>query len=556
MMIASDAAARSTLVSVIAPTPRSMTRMPTSSPTSICESASSSASTEPDTSPLRMRLSSWLSPFSMEAMKSSRVRRTRRLACMAARSRDSRRSAICRATRSSSTTIRFWPAPGNAVSPSTIAGRDGSAWSMLWPSRSMIGRTRTPAPARVPLDDPALRVLVRVRTQVERGVGRQHDGLEEPLDVEAGLGGHVDEHGVAAVLLGHQAVLAELAADLGRVGRGYVDLVDRHHDRHTGRLGVVQRLHGLRHHAVVGRDHQDGDVRRLGTASTHGGERLVTRGVDEGDPALLAVDLRRHLVGADVLGDPTGLLRDHVGVADRVEELGLSVVDVTHDGDDRRTRLEVLLAALVLPELEVEGLQQLAVLVLGRDDLDHVVELLAEQLEGGVVDRLGRGHHLAEAEQHLHQRRRVHADLLGEVRQRRAPGQTDGLALALADAHATDRRRLHLLELLATGALRLASTARRTARATEGTLGLATLAGSSGAGTATAAATGTAGVPTGSAAGCAAAGRGPGATRTGSTATGSAATGAGSRTSTGATTEGGRGLGHHRRVRARHTRAR
>ena len=36
---------------------------------------------------------------------------------------------------------------------------------------------------------------------------------------------------------------------------------------------------------------------------------------------------------------------------------------------------EVGLVALVLAELEVEGLEQLAVLVLGRDDLDVVVEL-------------------------------------------------------------------------------------------------------------------------------------------------------------------------------------
>ena len=120
---------------------------------------------------------------------------------------------------------------------------------------------------------------------------------------------------------------------------------------------------------------------------------------------LVAVDLGRDLVGTDVLGDATGLLVDDVGVAQRVEELGLAVVDVTHDGHDRRTDDEVALVALVLTELEVEGLEQLAVLVLGRDDLDDVVELLAEQLERLVVDRLGRGHHLAEREQHLHQRR-------------------------------------------------------------------------------------------------------------------------------------------------------
>ena len=31
-----------------------------------------------------------------------------------------------------------------------------------------------------------------------------------------------------------------------------------------------------------------------------------------------------------------------VGVADGVEQRGLAVVDVAHDGDDRRARLEIL----------------------------------------------------------------------------------------------------------------------------------------------------------------------------------------------------------------------
>ena len=67
---------------------------------------------------------------------------------------------------------------------------------------------------------------------------------------------------VAAVLLGDQPVLGELLAHLGRVGAFLVDLVDRDHDRHVGRLGVVERLDRLRHDAVVGRDHQDRDVGR------------------------------------------------------------------------------------------------------------------------------------------------------------------------------------------------------------------------------------------------------------------------------------------------------
>ncbi len=55
----------------------------------------------------------------------------------------------------------------------------------------------------------------------------------------------------------------------------------------SGGLGVVDGLDRLRHDAVVGGDDEHDDVGRVGAAGTHGGERLVARGVDEGD--LLAV---------------------------------------------------------------------------------------------------------------------------------------------------------------------------------------------------------------------------------------------------------------------------
>ena len=43
------------------------------------------------------------------------------------------------------------------------------------------------------------------------------------------------------------------------------------------------------------------------------------------------------VVGTDVLGDTTSLTSDDVGLADVVEQFGLTVIDVTHDGDDRWT---------------------------------------------------------------------------------------------------------------------------------------------------------------------------------------------------------------------------
>src|SRR4051794_5827231 len=426
------------------------------------------------------------------------------------------------------------------------------------PQRSALhqhGRPRTTALVQVRLDRDALGRHVGVGPQVQRRVRGQHHGLEQPVDVDPGLRRDVDEHRVAAVLLRHQAVLGQLTAHLGRVRARHVDLVHRDHDRDVRRPGVVQCLDRLRHHAVVGRDHQDDDVGGLRTTSTHGGERLVTRGVDEGDGALLAVDLGGPLVGTDVLGDTAGFLGNDVRHPDRVQQLGLTVVDVTHHGHHRRTRGEVALVALVGAEVDVERLQQLAVLVLRRDDLDVVVQLGAEQLQRLLVHRLGRGHHLAEVEQHLDQRRRVDADPLGEVRQRRTARKPHDLAVTVLDANAADRRRLHVVELLALRPLRLATTPRRTARTPEGTLRPATTA---------VARTRTATAATGRAARATATGTEATAAATAATArtrtrataarTAAATTGA-TRTAgaaTGATGErAGRGLRHHRRVRTR-----
>ena len=267
------------------------------------------------------------------------------------------------------------------------------------------------------------------------------------------------------------------AADLRRVGALLVDLVDRHHDRHVGGLRVVDRLHRLRHHAVVGCDHQDRDVGGLGAAGTHGGERLVTRGVDEGDRPLRPVEVDADLVGADVLGDAAGLLLADVRLTDGVQQPGLAVVDVTHHGHHRRAGLQVFLAALVLAVGEVERFQQFAVLVLGGHDLNVVVHLAAQQLQRLVTDRLGGRDHLAEVEQRLHQGGGVGVDLLGEVAQRRAAGQPDGLAVAVRQPHAADDRRLHRVVFLTLLPLRLAPAPWRATRAPEGARGSAALTG-------------------------------------------------------------------------------
>lgn len=50
-----------------------------------------------------------------------------------------------------------------------------------------------------------------------------------------------------------------------------------------GSLGVLDGLHSLVHHTVVGRHHQDDDVGGISSTSSHGGEGRMTRCVQEGD---------------------------------------------------------------------------------------------------------------------------------------------------------------------------------------------------------------------------------------------------------------------------------
>ena len=127
------------------------------------------------------------------------------------------------------------------------------------------------------------------------------------------------------------------------------------------------------------------------------------------------------LVGADVLGDAAGLTGDDVGLAHGVEQRRLAVVDVAHDRDHRRALDEVL-----------RGVLELGLLVdlVGRvDDLDLLVELVGEDLDRVVGQRLGERGHLAQLHQLLDDLGDRHAEVLRDVLDRRAGVDADRVGL-------------------------------------------------------------------------------------------------------------------------------
>ena len=135
------------------------------------------------------------------------------------------------------------------------------------------------------------------------------------------------------------------------------------------------------------------------------------------------------------------------------------MVDVTHDGDHRGPGFEVGLDALVLAEFDVEAFEKFAVLILGRDHLNVVVQFSTEQFQRLVTHGLGGGDDLTQAEQRRHQGRGVHVDPLGEVRQGRPARQSDSPTIAHGDLGATQRGCCHIVEFLPLGALGLAALA-------------------------------------------------------------------------------------------------
>ena len=115
---------------------------------------------------------------------------------------------------------------------------------------------------------------------------------------------------------------------------------------------------------------------------------------------------------------PPASVATTVGLADRVEQRRLAVVDVAHDRDDRRARFERLLGV-------VERLG-LLVVVGGVLDRHLALELGGDQLDLFVGERLGRRPHLAEVHEDLDDVRHRDAERLREVADADAGFDGDG----------------------------------------------------------------------------------------------------------------------------------
>ena len=234
------------------------------------------------------------------------------------------------------------------------------------------------------LDDGSRSITVGVRLEFQH-VGFEEDFLEEFVDSDALFGRNVLALVLAAPLFHKEVHGRQGGLDGIGICSGLVNLVDGKDDRYSCSHGMVNGLFGLRHDVVVGSDDDDGDVRHLCTACTHGCEGFVTGGIEEGDFTSV---LQTHVVGTDMLGDASGLAGNDVGIADMVEKRCLTVVDVTHDGDNGSALHKVLLTVFGFHD----GLADFC-----TDEFSSESELIGHEVNGFLVKTLVDADHDADA---------------------------------------------------------------------------------------------------------------------------------------------------------------
>ena len=168
---------------------------------------------------------------------------------------------------------------------------------------------------------------------------------------------------------------------------------------------MVQRLNGLRHDAIVSGNNQDGDVGYLSTTSTHRREGFVTGGVNEGDQAIGAFVVSVNLVGTNVLGNSTRFAGNNVCFTNGIQQTCLTVVNVTHHGDNWRTWNEIsfCFSFEFALKVNIERIQKFFIFFFWRDDLNLETEFFTQNLEGCLVDRFGSCCHFTKVEQNCHQ---------------------------------------------------------------------------------------------------------------------------------------------------------
>ena len=141
------------------------------------------------------------------------------------------------------------------------------------------------------------------------------------------------EDRTSAPVFRDQFILCQLLLYPFDIGTWLINLVNGNNNLDSGCFCVVDRLDRLRHNTIIRCYNKDRDIRRICSTHTHCCKCFMSRSIKECD--LLSVDLDNGCT--DVLCNTAGLTSCYITVTDRIQKRSLTMVNVSHNADNRRT---------------------------------------------------------------------------------------------------------------------------------------------------------------------------------------------------------------------------
>ena len=188
----------------------------------------------------------------------------------------------------------------------------------------------------------AIGFTVRIGLEFQN-IRLQGDIFQKIFQTFSGFRGYGATDGTSAIIFRNQIISHEFLLYLLYICRRFINLIDGYNNLGVGSLGMVNCLYRLRLNSVIGSHNQHGNIRRLCSTHTHSGKCLMSGGIQERNDSRLTVHLDGNLISTDRLCNAAMLPAGHIGVSNRVQNGRLTVIDVSHNNNDRGTGLQILL---------------------------------------------------------------------------------------------------------------------------------------------------------------------------------------------------------------------
>ena len=177
---------------------------------------------------------------------------------------------------------------------------------------------------------------------------------------------------------------------------------------------MMDGFFSLRHDAIVGCNHQNHNVGRLGTTCAHCRKRFVSRRIQKRNHAALGFNV----IGTDMLSNSTGFTMSDAGLTNTVKQRRLAMVHVAHHCHHRRARQQLCRMGTDIVFKESIGIVQLR----GDRNMTHFLDQNHRRF---LIDNLVNRHHRAHLHHQLDDFSGFHRHLMGEIRDRNGFGNVN-----------------------------------------------------------------------------------------------------------------------------------